>query len=144
MDILPLINPFSCGWMSGLFLEFYDYGQCRQPWRLLGWGGGQGVAYKQESHQSWEEPWAFKIFSGADVTQSPHLTPHWDSSARWHFLLFIVLKYTQHRITTLTIFSVQLSGIKCIHRAVVHKRSKVEQLSGMIFMPRFFPRILHT
>ena len=31
-------------------------------------GGGQGVAYKQESHQSWEEPWAFKTFSGADVT----------------------------------------------------------------------------
>ena len=57
-------------------------------------GGGQGVAYKQESHQNWEEPWAFKTFSGADVTQSPHLTPHWDSSARWRFLLFIVLKYT--------------------------------------------------
>ena len=30
MDIPPLINPFSRGWTSGLFLEFYDYGQCRR------------------------------------------------------------------------------------------------------------------
>ena len=66
IDIPPLINPFSRGWTSGLFLEFYDYGQCRRPWRLLGCGGRRGwvewpeVAYNQESHQSWEESWAFQ------------------------------------------------------------------------------------
>ena len=142
MAIPPLINPFSCGWTSGLFLEFYDYGQCRRPWRLLGWGV-RGVAYNQESHQSWEESWAFHnlFWSRCDPVTSPHSR---GDSSRWQFLFFIVLKYTQHRITTLTIFSVWLSGIKCTHRAVVHERSKAEQLPGMIFMPRFLPRILHT
>lgn len=75
MDIPPLINPFSCGWTSGLFLEFYDYGQCRRPWRLLGWGSGQGLPTTRSLIRAGKNPGLFITFSGADVTQSPHLTP---------------------------------------------------------------------
>lgn len=95
MDIPPLINPFSRGWTSGLFLEFYDYGQCRRLWRLLGCGGGVGgiggrrLPITKGLIRAGKNPGLFKTFSGADVYSVTSPPLQGDSLARWRFLFHL-------------------------------------------------------